>query len=97
MGCYNDRSSDLNNYFYSGSSVSVFSCVDLCANQGYSFAGLLDSEKCRCGNSFGTNGIETNDNKCNKDCKGNSSQICGSSNSLSVYETLKGNKIRLAY
>jgi hypothetical protein len=40
--------------------------------------------KCFCGNSYGSHGLDTN---CNIPCSGNSIQICGGANSNSIYQT----------
>ncbi|XP_063410475.1 uncharacterized protein LOC134693567 [Mytilus trossulus] len=61
-------------------------CVQLC--MGNRYWGLQYSSECYCGNVLENSGVynETDDSECNKECLGNSSQICGGKWRNSVYE-----------
>ena len=51
---------------------------------GYTYAGMADGYECYCGNSEDNlNGLSTD---CNVPCSGDSNNICGGDDSLSVYK-----------
>ncbi|KAH8676659.1 WSC domain-containing protein [Tricladium varicosporioides] len=73
-------------------SMTVGKCLDICKNTGYTFAGLEYTRECYCSryvSSLSTKLAETN---CNLACEGNSSQICGGSLSLTVYQAKSSTK-----
>lgn len=69
---------------YNGDLNSRTYCTDLCAGQGYSIAGVSDAY-CYCGNSIGSQTAEVVSTSCEGSCPGDSSQICGGANRLSIF------------
>ena len=92
MGCYHKFfvSSSFN---FRNSSMTNELCVDICANNNYSYAATKNGDECYCDNSFGSGAggggskpIQT-DSNCDTACSGNSTTMCGSQRSNSVFET----------
>lgn len=67
--------------------VTVESCIQECESQGYLYAGMEYSSQCFCGNSIPSSVTPTAFGQCNMPCAGNSSEICGGGNLLSLYKT----------
>lgn len=66
--------------------LTVESCVTTCRNLGYTVAGAEYSTQCFCGNSLVNAAVlASSDSECNMACGGNSSEMCGAGNRLSVY------------
>lgn len=63
-------------------------CIEFCAEAGHPYAGTQYSTECWCGVTFDLNGEAADPaDRCSFPCEGDSSQICGGNNSLSVYTT----------
>lgn len=79
----------LTGYSFTSSSMTVDMCVSTCATKGYTMAGAEYANECYCGNSFAGaatgGGSIPPESECNMPCAGDSSQICGAGNRLSVY------------
>ncbi|QRW03063.1 glyoxal oxidase [Ceratobasidium sp. AG-Ba] len=69
--------------------MTVDSCVSACATRAYAYAGAEYANECYCGNAFAGastgGGSVPPESECNMPCPGDSSQICGAGNRLSVY------------
>ncbi|KAG8846898.1 hypothetical protein FRB96_001743 [Tulasnella sp. 330] len=65
---------------YSGSENSLSSCAAKCDNAGFAFAGAVSGQECWCGNALANAELDT----CAEPCSGDSSEICGDSNRISV-------------
>lgn len=66
--------------------LTVESCVATCSGLNYIVAGMEYSSECFCDNFAGNGGVlATSPADCNMPCSGNSSEICGAGNRLSVY------------
>ncbi|KAE9379342.1 WSC-domain-containing protein [Stipitochalara longipes BDJ] len=64
--------------------MTVELCTSFCA--GYAYFGIEYSDECYCGNTLeGGSGIVT-DGRCSMTCAGNTTEICGGSNGLSLYQ-----------
>ncbi|XP_077994590.1 uncharacterized protein LOC144448281 [Glandiceps talaboti] len=99
LGCYNHSRN--NPLLPDGSMVSdnmtIQLCLDYCRQFNTSYAGLYGRLKngemtCFCGlqnSTYWSNG-EAVHGKCNKECLGDTSQVCGGQNELSVYNTNLG-------
>ncbi|OCF40235.1 hypothetical protein I317_05928, partial [Kwoniella heveanensis CBS 569] len=82
------------NYLAKGTNTGEV-CARQCNILGYTIAGTEYSEQCYCGNAF-TNGATGNiidtltdgTGQCNYPCPGNSAQMCGGANRLSIYSSL---------
>ncbi|XP_053628406.1 tyrosine-protein kinase receptor Tie-1 isoform X2 [Cherax quadricarinatus] len=68
------------------SGKSVTACVDECRTKLMRYAGLLNGNKCLCGDVVSGNPSDL----CTVQCSSNSSQECGGDGVMSVYETGKG-------
>lgn len=66
--------------------MTVESCTAVCASKGYTVAGMEYSTQCFCDNYLRDNTTRAeSDSACAMPCIGDSSQICGGPNLLSVY------------
>jgi len=86
--CWTDSLSSptLTGTSYSDSTgMTVEACVNYCNDNSESFAGLKNGQACYCGNIPTESASITSDSACNSPCVGNSSEICGGSDSLSLY------------
>ncbi|ORY35656.1 glycosyl hydrolase family 71-domain-containing protein [Naematelia encephala] len=89
LGCAFDSSSRaVHGYSYTNSTgMTVESCVATCDSKGYIIAGLESKTECFCGNSLvNNNGYTIATSKCNQPCPGASSETCGGSWALSLYQ-----------
>ncbi|KAA8895875.1 WSC domain-containing protein [Sphaerosporella brunnea] len=59
-------------------------CLNYCTSQDYGLAGMEYGNECFCGNSL-MNGATYNNTGCNMACTGDSSQVCGGADRLTVY------------
>ena len=64
--------------------MTVESCLNACATASYPFAGLEYSDECYCGSTLPAQ-VAT-DGRCNMICSGDSENICGGPNGLTVYQ-----------
>ncbi|KAJ6596722.1 WSC domain-containing protein [Mycena sp. CBHHK59/15] len=64
--------------------VTVELCLDACAAGNYSLGGVEFGHECFCGNALLYKYLSTP--ACTLPCSGNSSEICGGSQSLNVYQ-----------
>ena len=64
--------------------MTVPACVAVCQADNFPLAGLEFASQCYCGTSFEGEGAPI-DSGCNMACQGNSSEFCGGSNALNVY------------
>lgn len=88
-GCYSDvdnaqSEGSLPVQAYNGDLNTRTYCTDLCAQQSYTIAGVSDSY-CYCGNSTGSQTVEVVSTSCENACPGDSTQICGGPNRLSIF------------
>jgi hypothetical protein len=63
--------------------MTVEKCLDACSGAGFAYAGLEYAKECYCGQSAPPT-IAT-DGRCNMSCKGDSNELCGGPDGLSVY------------
>lgn len=67
--------------------MTIESCIGICSDLGYTVAGMEWSVQCFCDNFVRNGGEETDESMCNMACGGNSEELCGAGNILSVYST----------
>jgi len=73
---------------YFDGEMTVAKCMDYCAKEGYSYAGLEYASQCYCDVDYQVpdrapvNGIF---GRCAMNCGGDSSEVCGGPNALSIY------------
>lgn len=89
LGCYTDatHTRTLLNVQAANNAPTVETCISACAQGGYTLAGVEYGGECWCDNSLHNNGGPAPDGNagCNMACKGNSAEICGGPNRLSLY------------
>lgn len=89
QGCYVDASDDVTGNALpktvSVASLTVESCTAACSSAGYSLAGLLSGNTCSCGNSLPFQANKVVDRACPYACPGNSQELCGGPQRLSVW------------
>jgi hypothetical protein len=70
------------------SSMTVNSCLTACKGSGFTYAGVEYANECYCGNAISNGGGPASDGSagCSMTCAGNSSEFCGGSNRLNVYQ-----------
>ncbi|OCK86428.1 WSC-domain-containing protein [Lepidopterella palustris CBS 459.81] len=90
LGCYSDQvyQRTLANLGAFTGDLTIEKCLASCSTAGYSLAGVEYGVECHCGNSFDNGGGPAPDGSvgCSFPCAGNSAEICGGSNRLSMYE-----------
>ena len=88
LGCANETSPRalVGANSINSNNMTVENCQAFCANSNnnYGIAGLENSGDCWCGNGLQQNST-VGFTGCNSPCTGNSSEICGGQNRLSVY------------
>ncbi|KAL4888328.1 WSC domain-containing protein [Aspergillus ambiguus] len=85
LGCYSDDTNarTLNtSILVHGNTVEA--CQAACAGEGYTYAGMEYGTQCFCGTAIGDRSTLV-DAGCDTPCPANPSEICGGSNSLSLY------------
>ncbi|KAK8153638.1 WSC domain-containing protein [Phyllosticta citrichinensis] len=88
QGCWTDQTpSTLSVRFSSGNNNSIETCTAACSAQGYKIAGLENGADCWCGNTIGYKAFNTTDRGCTLACSGNSKEICGDANRLSLFSS----------
>ena len=72
--------------------MTVETCISLCGGKGYSIAGLEYASQCFCGNTLPARASPTPGviGTCTMACKGNSTEMCGAGNRLSLYQKCSG-------
>ncbi|KAH6652050.1 hypothetical protein BKA67DRAFT_345110 [Truncatella angustata] len=71
---------------YTGSLNTRTYCANVCTTQGYTIAGLRDSN-CYCGNSLGSQSVRMVTSSCENKCPGDAS-FCGSSTRVTVLSSV---------
>ncbi|RDW69904.1 hypothetical protein BP5796_08301 [Coleophoma crateriformis] len=86
QGCYLDnnpsRALTVTSYT-STSSMTLESCASFCAS--YKYFGVEYSQECYCGNSITSGDTNTTASDCSMTCTGNSLELCGAGNRLTLY------------
>ncbi len=92
VGCFKDQGDplgtkgrDLNGYFFQDPNMTVETCISVCRQRGFKYAGVQYSKHCFCGNSYGKFGRANN---CNMRCMGNPAEFCGGFWANSVYKVV---------
>jgi len=88
QGCYVDGANGriLNHQQADNQELTQQSCVKACASAGYTIAGMEYSVQCFCDNAIYNGGVlAAVQSDCNDPCSGDSSEICGGGNRLTLY------------
>ena len=89
-GCYVDN---LNGRILSvqqpdNAALTAESCVSACAGAGYTVAGMEYAVQCFCGDAIINGGVlAAAQTDCSSPCGGNSAEMCGAGNRMSIYNT----------
>ncbi|KAL7419434.1 hypothetical protein Q5752_006272 [Cryptotrichosporon argae] len=67
--------------------LTIDSCLTLCEEQGFTFAGVEYADQCYCGNSVPST-ITYKDGGCDMPCSGDSTELCGGGYILDLYELI---------
>lgn len=87
-GCWSDQTQrTLTNMTYQSDANTIELCTQTCADGGNTIAGLEATNQCYCGTSLGYQAQQVVDSSCQYSCPGNSSQICGGYNRLSLFSS----------
>lgn len=88
-GCYSEGTAGraLQNQQPDSQTNTVESCIKTCIGLGYSVAGMEYGTQCFCDNYLYNGATLTASSNCNMACSGNSAEICGNANYLSIYHT----------
>ncbi|GAM89397.1 hypothetical protein ANO11243_074350 [Dothideomycetidae sp. 11243] len=87
-GCWSDNANNIRTLTFMAYDVTnntIEACTSYCTNAGYSIAGVEYGTQCFCGNAITGYAGQTVDNGCTMPCSGNSSEICGDSNRISLF------------
>ena len=87
-GCWIDQAYGriLSNSEPNSATLTVESCVETCIGLGFSIAGMEYYTQCYCGNAMINQAAEaTSDSDCNTACGGNSAEMCGGGDRMSIY------------
>lgn len=95
--CYAEPANNraLANQVLPGAVMTVEKCLSACAQ--FQYAGIEYGGECWCGNTLATGTAKASaESECNFPCSGNSSQICGAGNRLTMYTHLPANVVSLS-
>ena len=74
-------------YYEANENMTVEMCLSICRSKGYPFSGLQWQCECHCGYEPADGFEWAWSDKCDERCVGDSNQICGGSNAMSVWTT----------
>ena len=86
--CYQDNSKRIlqsPHRIMKDSSMTIEKCQKFCFEKNYLYAGVQYARECFCGNVINPKILKPKTD-CNKPCTGDSSQICGGSWRMNIYE-----------
>ncbi|KAJ3118700.1 hypothetical protein HDU96_010030 [Phlyctochytrium bullatum] len=97
LGCYKDnvRSRALRKRWVAPGEMTVDLCIEHCRKFGYPVAGVEFAKECFCDDEL-RDEFRVNDQLCDWECDGNSSQCCGAPDYLSVYSATELGKKKIA-
>lgn len=85
VGCFMDMTDhDLKGFSIKTQNNTPDSCIAMCRDKNFLYAGLQYGETCMCGSSYGKYGEAAN---CNMPCSGNKNEFCGGFAANSVFST----------
>ncbi|KAK9505587.1 hypothetical protein O3M35_009603 [Rhynocoris fuscipes] len=91
IGCFKEKSVQdrlfKGDYVNFRNTLTPDKCIKYCKNNGFAYAGLQYKYECFCSKERPTHKSVANEGECNMKCDGNSAEICGGGQRLSVYST----------
>ncbi|MCJ1478593.1 hypothetical protein MMC13_007274 [Lambiella insularis] len=88
LGCFKDNNpwrQLAQASFTSSTSMTLDSCMSFCAAKGYPLFGTEYTSECYCGSTLSATANLTTSSSCNQFCNGNSTQLCGGPNLLTIF------------
>lgn len=89
QGCYVDNIGGVRSMLVQENdnpTMTIESCINLCISSGYTVAGMEYSDQCFCDDYVRNNAsLASSDSQCAMTCAGNTNEICGGPNLLSIY------------
>jgi hypothetical protein len=90
LGCYTEgdsgRSLDYSQWNNLNiSAMTTERCLTACGAKGFPFAGTEFGRECYCGVVLGNGTVSADSSQCATPCTGNSTQVCGGADRLSLY------------
>ncbi|KAL9596717.1 MAG: hypothetical protein Q9219_005628 [cf. Caloplaca sp. 3 TL-2023] len=85
-GCYTEATSGraLQNLVAANNSMTVEICLSACSK--YKYVGIEYGRECWCGDTLASTSVKASaESQCNMKCPGDSSEICGAGNRLTLY------------
>ena len=77
----------LSGYFEATDDMTIEKCLSICRSKGFPYAGLEWSCECHCGHAPAKGFEWAWSSKCDDRCAGDSNQICGGTEAMSVWNT----------
>ena len=77
----------LSDYFEANDDMTIEKCLSICRSKEFPYSGLEYSSECYCGHAPDEGFEWAWPNKCNYICAGDSNQICGGSDAMSLWNT----------
>ncbi|KAF7441300.1 WSC domain-containing protein 2 [Pleurotus ostreatus] len=65
--------------------LTIESCIAICDNAGFIFAGVEFGQECYCDSVIQDPGVETDISECNFACSGNPAEVCGSGGHMNIF------------
>ncbi|WWD17948.1 hypothetical protein CI109_102393 [Kwoniella shandongensis] len=92
LGCAIDHSTRvLNGYVALNQySLTVDSCLTVCEDKGFAYAGVEFGKECYCGAALPTD-VKYSQTACNMKCAGDASETCGGSYAIELFELIGAN------
>ncbi|KAF4624790.1 hypothetical protein G7Y89_g13381 [Cudoniella acicularis] len=86
VDCHSDNITirTLQGGFVGLAAMTIENCASICT--GFTYFGLEYSTECYCGNTLTFGSFTTTDGRCTMPCGGNSSELCGGANGLTLYQ-----------
>uniref|UniRef100_A0A1L8E2J2 protein xylosyltransferase n=1 Tax=Nyssomyia neivai TaxID=330878 RepID=A0A1L8E2J2_9DIPT len=89
LGCFQDEKKKrlLTGYYTNFKGNSPTSCIKMCLQSGFVYAGVQYSTECFCGNDEPPAAAKLPDPSCNMKCPGDAKEACGGYFAVNIYET----------
>ncbi|KAJ7592059.1 WSC domain-containing protein [Mycena floridula] len=88
FGCFTDISTSRTlaaTTFTDPANLTIESCIAFCSSSDYLYSGVEFGQECYCDSAIQVPGVQAPSTECNMPCKGNSSEVCGAGNRLSIF------------
>ena len=79
----------MKDYFETSDRMTIELCLSICRSRNFAYAGLEWQTECYCGNESTRSFEWTWPGKCDDKCAGNSNQVCGGTNAISIWQVPK--------